>query len=110
MRWTTKDEDKPTKRVEAKCDGSEEEEDEGYNLDRGWDLLSKTWSREERERQTRNNNGSDVEQANEGEMGYKDGKDNDLEESEDERKRKDRGQRNVGSPAKETRSHTARRV
>ena len=35
MRWTTKD-DKPTKRVEAKCDGSEEEEDEGYRYGLGF--------------------------------------------------------------------------
>ena len=43
-------------------------------------------------------------------MGYKDGEGNDIEESEDERKRKNRGQQKMGSPAKGTRSHTARGV
>ena len=28
--WTTKNDNKPTKIGEAECDGSEEEEDEGY--------------------------------------------------------------------------------
>ena len=59
-RWITKDDNMPTKTGEAKCDGSGEEEEEGYNTDRGNNLLSKTWSREERERQNRNNDGSDV--------------------------------------------------
>ena len=81
--WITKDDYTPTKTVEAECDGSQEEEAEGNDSDRGYDLLSTTWWREERERQNKNNDGSNVENANEGEMGYKD-----SEESEDEGKRK----------------------
>ncbi len=49
--WTSKDDDKLRKTVESKCDGSKKEEEEGYNSDRGYDLRSKTWSREEREKQ-----------------------------------------------------------
>ena len=71
-RWTTKDDNTPTKTVEAECDGSKEEENEGYDSDRGYNFLSKMLLREERERQNRSNDGSDVEKANEGEMGYKD--------------------------------------
>ncbi len=41
-RWTSKDDDKSRKTVESKCVGSKEEEEEGYNSDRGYDLLSKT--------------------------------------------------------------------
>ena len=43
-------------------------------------------------------------------MGDKDSKDNNVEQSEDERKWENRGQQNVSSPAKETRSHTTRGV
>ncbi len=53
-RWTSKDDDKLRKIVESKCIGSKEEEEEGYNLDMGYNLLSKTWLREEREKQNRN--------------------------------------------------------
>ncbi len=59
-----KDDDKSRKTVESKCNGSKEEEDEGYNSDRGYNLLSKMWLREEREKQNRNK-GSDVEKADE---------------------------------------------
>jgi hypothetical protein len=59
-RLTSKDNDKSRKTLESECDGSKEEEEEGYNSDRGYNLLSKTWSREEREKQNRNK-GSDVE-------------------------------------------------
>ncbi len=53
-RRTLKDDDKLRKTVESKCVGSEEEEEEGYNSDRGYNLLSKMWLREEREKQNRN--------------------------------------------------------
>jgi hypothetical protein len=36
-RRTLKDNDKSKKTVESDCDGSEEEEEEGYNSDRGYD-------------------------------------------------------------------------
>jgi hypothetical protein len=61
-RCTSKDDDKSRKTVESKCDGSKEGEEEGYNSDRGYDLLSKTWSREEKEKQNRNKS-SDMEKA-----------------------------------------------
>jgi hypothetical protein len=60
------------------------------------------------EAEYRNNHRSG--KTNEGDMGYKDGEGNDIEESEDERKRKNRGQQKMGSPEKGTRSHTARGV
>ena len=41
-RWTSTDDDKLRKTVESKCTGSKKEEEEGYNSDRGYDLLSKT--------------------------------------------------------------------
>ncbi len=40
--------------MESECIGSKEEKEEGYNSDRGYNLLSKAWSREEREKQNRN--------------------------------------------------------
>ncbi len=51
VRWTLKDDDKSRKTAESKCNGSKEEEEEGYNSDRGYGLMSKRWSREEREKQ-----------------------------------------------------------
>ncbi len=44
-RRTSKNDDKLRKTVESKCVGSKEEEEEGYNSERGYNLLSKTWSR-----------------------------------------------------------------
>jgi hypothetical protein len=115
-RWTSKDDDKSRKTVESECDGSKEEEKEGYNSDRGYNLLSKTWSREERKKQNRNK-GSDVEKAEEAQRGNKDNVEDKIEESADEingstftlTKRKNvRGQQNVSSLAKAKRSHTTR--
>ena len=54
-RRTTKDDNMPTKTGEAECDGSEEE----TGSDMGYNLLSKTWSREVREKQNINNDGGD---------------------------------------------------
>jgi hypothetical protein len=71
VRWTSKDDDKLRKTVESKCIGSKEGDEEGYNSDRGHDLLSKTWSREEREKQNRNK-GREVERADEALRGNKD--------------------------------------
>jgi hypothetical protein len=82
-RWTSKDDDKSRKTVETKCDGSKEEEEEGYNSDRGYNLLSKMWSREEREKQNRNE-GSDVEKADKARRGTKNDAEDEIEESADE--------------------------
>jgi hypothetical protein len=107
-RWTSKDDDKSRKTVESKCVGSEEEEEEGYNSDRGYDLLSKTWSREEREKQNRNK-GREVERADEALRGNKDNTEGEIEDSANEingspftmaKRKYARGQQNVGSPAK----------
>jgi hypothetical protein len=83
VRWTLKDDGKLRKTVESKCNGSKEEEEEGYNLDRGYNLLSKMWSREEREKQNRNK-GSDVEKADEARRGNKDNVEDKIEESANE--------------------------
>jgi hypothetical protein len=113
-RWTSKDDDKSRKTVESEYVGSKEEEEEGYNSDRGYNLLSKMWLREEREKQNRNK-GREVERADEVLRGNKDNIEGKIEESADEindstftmKKRKyARGQQNEGSPAKATRSHT----
>jgi hypothetical protein len=113
-RWTSKDDDKSRKTVESKCVGREEKQEEGYDSDRGYDLLSKMWSREEREKQNRNI-GREVERADEALRGNKDNIDGKIEESANEindstftmtKRKYARGQQNVGSPAKARRSHT----
>jgi hypothetical protein len=53
-RWTSKHEHKSGKSAESESNESKVEEDEGYCLDKGTNLLSRTWSREEMEKQTRN--------------------------------------------------------
>ena len=72
------------------------------------------WSREEREKQNRSQ-GSDVEKADEAQRGNKDDVEDKIEESANEinsstftltKRKYSRGQQNVGSPAKATRSHT----
>ncbi len=70
-RWTSKDDDKSRKTVESEYVGSKEEEEEGYNSDRGYNLMSKTWLREEREKQNRNK-GREVERTDEVLRGNKD--------------------------------------
>ncbi len=53
-RWTLKDNDMSRKTLELECNISkEEEEDKGYCSDKGYNLLSKTWSREERDKEKR---------------------------------------------------------
>jgi hypothetical protein len=115
-RWTSKDDDKSRKTVESECNGSKEEEEEGYNSDRGYNLLSKTWSREKREKQNRKES-SDVEKADKARRGNKDNVEDKIEETTDEingstftltKRKYARGQQNVGSPTKATRSHTTR--
>ncbi len=100
--------------MESKCVGSKEEEEEGYNSDRGYNLLSKTWLREEREKQNRNK-GSEVKRADEALRGNKDNIEGEIKESAYEindstftmtKRKYARGQQNAGSPAKATRSHT----
>ncbi len=112
-RWTSKDDDK-SRKTESKCVGSKEEEEEGYNSDRGYNLLSKMWSREEREKQNRNK-GREVERADEARRGNKDNIEGKIEESADEindstftitKRKHARGQQHVGSREKATMSHT----
>ncbi len=114
-RWTSKDDDKSRKTVESKCVGSKEEDEEGYNSDRGYNLLSKMWSRKERGKQNRNK-GREVERADEALRGNRDNIEGKIEESSNEihdstftmtKRIYARGQQNVGSPAKATRSHTS---
>jgi hypothetical protein len=82
-RWTSKDDGKLRKTLESECIGSKEEEEEGYNSDRDYNLLSKTWSREEREKQNRNK-GREVERADEALRGNKDNIEGKIEESANE--------------------------
>jgi hypothetical protein len=79
----------------------------------GYDLLSKTWSREEREKQYRNKS-REVERVNEALRGNRDNIEGKIEESAYEindstftmtKRKYAMGQQNVGSPAKATRSH-----
>ena len=53
-RWTSKDVRKLGKSVELESNESKDKEDKGYCSDKGNSLLSRTWSREEREKQKRN--------------------------------------------------------
>jgi hypothetical protein len=53
-RWTSKDKRKLGKSAEPGSDESKDKEDKGHCLDKGNNLLSRTWSREEREKQKRN--------------------------------------------------------
>ncbi len=108
VRWTLKDDDKLRKTVESECDGSKEEEEEGYNSERGYNLLSTMWLREEREKQNRNK-GSDVEKADEARRGNKDNVEDKIEEIANKinsstftltKRKYARGQQNVGSTAK----------
>jgi hypothetical protein len=82
-RWTLKDESKPGKSVEPESNESKDKEDKVYCLDKGNNLLSRTWSREEREKQKRNKDRNDNRQCNNNERNNivnssnsEDGKDN----------------------------------
>jgi hypothetical protein len=110
-----KDNDISRKTLELECNISkeEDEEDNGYCSDKGYNLLSKMWSREERDKEKRNK-GIDVDRTDKASRGN--GNDEEeMTESGDEihgrsflllRNRLDKGQQNMGSPAKGTRSTT----
>ncbi len=62
-RWTLKDNVMLRKTLELECNISkEEEEDNGYCSDKGYNLLSKMWSSEERDKEKRNK-GIDVDRT-----------------------------------------------
>ncbi len=63
-RWTSKDKRKPGKSAESESDESKDKEDTGYCSDKGNNLLSRTWLREEREKQKRNEDRNDNRQCN----------------------------------------------
>ncbi len=100
--------------LEFECNISkEEEEDNGYCSNKGYNLLSKTWSREERDKEKRNK-GIDVDRSDKASRENSDNKE-EMRESGNEvhgrsfllsRNRLDKGQRNMGSLAKGTRSTT----
>ncbi len=58
-RWTSMDERKSGKSAEPESNESKDKEDEGYCLDKGNNSLSRTWLREEREKQKRNKDRND---------------------------------------------------
>jgi hypothetical protein len=112
--WTSKDKDMSRKTLELECNISkEEEEDHGYCSDKDYNLLSKMWLREERDKEKRNK-GIDVDRTDKASRGNGDDKE-EMKESGDEvhgrsflllRNSLDKGQQNMGSPAKGTRSTT----
>jgi hypothetical protein len=113
-RWTLKDNDMSRKTLELECNiREEEEEDKGCCSDKGYNLLSKTWLREERDKEKRNK-GIDMDRIDK--AGRGNGEDEEeMRESGDEvhgrsylllRSRFDKGQQNMGSPAKGTKSST----
>jgi hypothetical protein len=63
-RWASKDERKSGKSVEPESNESEDKEEKGYCLDKGNNLLSRTWLREEREKQKTNKDRNDKRQCN----------------------------------------------
>ncbi len=112
--WTLKDNDMSRKTLALECNISkEEEEDKGYCSNKGYNLLSKMWLREERDKEKRNK-GIDVnrtDKASRGNSKYKE----EMRESGDEvhcrsflllRNRFDKGQQDMGSLAKRTRITT----
>jgi hypothetical protein len=105
-RWTLKDDDMLRKSLELECNISKEE-DKGYCSDKGYNLLSKTWLKEERDKEKRNK-GIDVDRTDKATRGNGDNKE-EMRESGDEvhrssflllRNRFDKGQQNMSSPAK----------
>ncbi len=108
--WTSKDSDMSRKTLELECNISKEEE---YCSDKGYNLLGKTWSREERDKEKRNEC-IDVDRTDKAGRGNGDNEE-EMKESGDEvhgrsflllRNRLDKEQQNMGSPAKGTRSTT----
>ncbi len=53
-RWTSKDKCKSGKSAKLESNESKDKEDKGYCSDKDNNLLSRTWSRQEREKQKRN--------------------------------------------------------
>ncbi len=103
-RWTSKDNDMSRKTLELECNISkEEEEDNGYCSNKGYNLLSKMWSREETDKEKRNK-GIDMDRTDKASRGNG----NDEEEMRDSgdevhgrsflllRNRLDKGQQNMG--------------
>ncbi len=73
-RWTSKDNDMSRKTLELECNISkEEEEDDEYCSNKGYNLLSKTQSREERDKEKRNK-GIDVDRTDKASGGNGDNK------------------------------------
>ncbi len=113
-RWTLKDNDVSRKTLELECNISkDEEEGKGYCSDKGYNFLSKAWSREERDKEKRNK-GIDVDRTDKASRGNGNDKE-EMRESGDEvhgrsflllRNRFDKGQQNMGSLAKGTRGST----
>ncbi len=58
-RWISKDAHKLEKSAEPESDEIKDKEDKWYCSDKGNNLLSRTWSREEREKQKRNEDRND---------------------------------------------------
>ncbi len=111
-RWTSKDNDMLRKSLELECNISKEE-DKGYCSDKDYNLLSKTWSREERNKEKRNK-GIAVDRTDKATRGNGGDKE-EMRESGNEvhrssfllsRNRFDKGQQNMSSPTKGTRSST----
>jgi hypothetical protein len=63
-RWTLKDERKSGKSAEPESNESKDKEGKWYCSDKGNNLLSRLWSREEREKQKRNEDMNDNRQCN----------------------------------------------
>ncbi len=63
-RWTSKDKRKLQKNAELESNENEDEEDNGNCLDKDNNLLSRTWLREERVKQKRNNDRNNNRQCN----------------------------------------------
>ncbi len=114
VQWTSKDNDMSRKTLEFECNiTKEEEEDDEYCSGKSYNLLSKLWSREKRDKEKRNK-GIDVDRTEKASRGNVD-KEEEMRESGDEvhgrsflllRNILDKGQQNMGSPAKGTRSTT----
>ncbi len=114
VQWTSKDNDMLRKTLELECNISkEEEEDNRYCSDKGYNFLSKTRLREERDKEKRNK-GIDVDRTDKTSRRNSNNKE-EMRESGDEihgrsflllRNRLDKGQQNMGSTAKRTRSTT----
>ncbi len=83
VQWTSKDNDMSRKTLDLECNISkEEEEDDGYCSNKSYNLLSKTWLREERDKEKRNK-GIDVDRTDKASRGNGDDEE-EMRESGDE--------------------------